>query len=331
MKRAHLFGTFDRWFSWLILAAAIPLCAMAEPSIPTADTEVLNIAFSEAMFSDVNMNDAKASIKAWTAALGRDLDLNVTSETRIIDRPEDLLASLLAGEIDVLATTSTEFLAVEGEVRIDPLFTGLQDGSNYEEYVLLVHRDSDLETIDDLKGRTVLFWDNPRTCLMEEWLESLCNGPVCNGDGRFFGSFSQTKKLSAVVLPVFFRQSDVCLVTLRGWQMMGELNPQIALQLRAVATSPQLVVIVLGLRADYESQYRERLIEVLQEMHESAGGRQILTLFHGDQLQQSPSSVLDSSRELLEAPGRAAPRARSGAADVTAEGTVEAAARKSLQ
>ena len=101
-----------------------------------------------------------------------------------------------------------------------------------------------------------------------------------------------------MILPVFFRKTDACVVTRRGWETMGELNPQVTLQLRELASSPELVTMVLFFRAGYQSPSRRKVMQALLDMPKSPHGRQILTLFRGEALQEVPRSVLDSARSL---------------------------------
>jgi len=94
---------------------------------------------------------------------------------------------------------------------------------------------------------------------------------------------------------------DGCVVTRRGFETMCELNPQIRLQLRVLTTSPQLVPAVGFIRAGYDSPLREVLFAALRGLEKSSAGAQVLTLFQSDQLHEVPVSLLDTTREFVEA------------------------------
>jgi hypothetical protein len=102
-----------------------------------------------------------------------------------------------------------------------------------------------------------------------------------------------------VVLPVFFRQSDACVVTRSGFETMVELNPQLGRQLKILARSPEVVPAVFCFRADYAAGFKEDLFAGVRDLHKSAAGQQVLTVFQSDKIEDQPMSCLDSALELL--------------------------------
>ena len=95
------------------------------------------------------------------------------------------------------------------------------------------------------------------------------------------------------------------MVTRRGFETLAELNPQVGKDLRVLATSPEVVATVFCFRADYDSPVMDKLIAGLRELHLSAAGRQVLTVFQSDRLEEVPPSALDSAR--LSAGSRSCP------------------------
>jgi phosphonate transport system substrate-binding protein len=131
------------------------------------------------------------------------------------------------------------------------------------------------------------------------WLDLLL---AEQGAGRaeiFMERITESTKLSAVVLPVFFGQADACLVTLGGFSTMAELNPQLERELRVLAKSQSLVPMVSFLRRDFTPSFRQELIEAICQLHMTASGRQILNLMQGDEVVVIPSPALESTRELM--------------------------------
>ena len=82
-----------------------------------------------------------------------------------------------------------------------------------------------------------MFWQNSRMSLALAWLDIALFNDGCRPVAEFC-RVEQNKKLTKVVLPVFFRQNDACVVTRRGFKTMSELNPQVGQQLRVLASSP---------------------------------------------------------------------------------------------
>jgi hypothetical protein len=93
---------------------------------------------------------------------------------------------------------------------------------------------------------------------------------------------------------------------------MCELNPQVAKDLIAIASSPVMVVIFYVFHKNYHSPNRGRFLKVLSELHTSAAGRQLATLFQFDELTVRDGSCLASALGILDAAERARNRRGAG-------------------
>jgi ABC-type phosphate/phosphonate transport system substrate-binding protein len=197
---------------------------------------------------------------------------------------------------------------------------GAINGQITEEYVVLVHRDSVIGSLADLRERSLIVLENPRMSLAVIWLDTFLLQKGMNTTDKFFKPTTFVNKLSQVVLPVFFRNSDACLVTLRGFQAMSELNPQVSKQLRILVVSKELVPIVFAFRSDYASPFREQMLVEMRRLPETLAGQQILTLLQTERVEEQPMSCLDGTFELLETHQRLCSTANSAKAKAEALG-----------
>jgi len=273
--------------------------------------EPIRFAFSSKMFTDVNENDARASVKAWASAIARERQIPMSTEPIIFSGAAQLQAALRDATIDGAAVTTEEYLSLEPELQCSNLFMSFIGGQFTEEYLLLVRADSGLSDLGGLHGRKIILFDNPRASLAHMWLEVMLAENKLGPSTDHFGQVRTAEKLAKVVLPVFFHQQDACIVTRRGFETMCELNPQIRAQLRVVAASPKLVPALGFIRPSYHSPLRESLLTALKDLQTSAAGTQVLTLFQSDQLREAPAALLESARELLAAYQRLNPPAAS--------------------
>jgi phosphonate transport system substrate-binding protein len=284
----------------LLLGGMVPLAGSADDAA-SQNVEPVRFALSSRMFSNVNENDAKASIKAWALALTRERHVPMSAEPVIFSGMDDLKHSLRSGSIDGAAVTTEEFLSLEPELQGTNLFMASTGGRFTEEYLLLVRADSGISDLRGLHGCHVIFFDNARASLAPLWLDVILSEQGLGTAVEHLGQITQAQKLAKVVLPVFFHQQDACLVTRRGFETMCELNPQIRAQIRVLATSPELVPTMGFLRRGYDSPLRNTLLAALRGVEKSASGTQVLTLFQIDQFQEAPASLLDTARELVAA------------------------------
>ena len=253
------------------------------------------------MFTDVNENDARAAVKVWGQTLARERGVPTDPDPFIFKTVEQLRSSLEQREVDAVALTLLEYDLIRRDVNLAPIFLTYNSGSTTEQYVLLAHRDGPVQTMADLRGRHLLSHSNPRTCLAPLWLDTLLVEAGLPAAAALAGKTTLETKLSRVVLPVFFRQADACVVTRSGFAMMSELNPQVGKQLVVLAASEAMVPAVFAFRADYAPPYRETLLAGVRDLHSSPAGQQVLTIFHSERIEEQPAASLESALELIAA------------------------------
>ena len=274
--------------------------ARAETSPADSGLACYYVVFSSRMFTDIQENDAKAAVKAWGEAVVRERRFGAEPIPRVLDGVPALASAIQSGEADVISVTADEFMALGMDAESDSLVVSVVGGQSTEEYLLLVHRDAAIESLDDLRQGAVLMHENPRTRLAPFWLDMILLEDGHPPAGQYFGRLGQVKKVSGVVLPVFFRQADACVVTRHGFETMTELNPQVGTQLLVLATSPPLLPGgALFYRRTGGPLGGVDLLREARNLHRSASGRQLLTLFQTERLDVVSTSALDGVRQLL--------------------------------
>ncbi len=279
-----------------LLALPGPLLAQAP-----ADPGDLRFAFSSSMFTEVNENDAKASVKAWALALARERGVHLEAHPVLLNGTHQITEAVARSLIDGAAVTTPEYLALPPHLQGTNIFVSYIDGGYTETYVLLVRSDSAFADLPALAGGRLVVLDNPRASLALPWLEITLAELGLPIVARHFSQIQKAAKLPKVVLPVFFKQQDACLVTERGFRIMCELNPQVRARTRVLATSPKVVPALGFMRLAYDSPHREALMGALRSLEKSPAGNQVLTLFQSDQLHETSVDILASARHLLEA------------------------------
>lgn len=283
----------------IIICGAMPLFA-ADPAVPVVTTDrVFRLAFSEKMFSQVQVEDARAAMKVWLMTVFRERSIPTDPDPIIYGSLKEMLQGSPGKPAEGFGVTADECWQLSREIKIDRLVVGAINGQIAEEYVVIVHWDNGIEDISDLRGRSLTVLENPRMSLAITWLDTYLLQNGLNTADKFFKSATLVNKLSQAVLPVFFRNSDACLVTRRGFQAMCELNPQVGKQLRTLAVSPELVPVVFAFRADLASPFREQMLIEMRRLPETPTGQQILTLLQTERVEEQPMSCLSATFELL--------------------------------
>ncbi|NTW36129.1 MAG: phosphate/phosphite/phosphonate ABC transporter substrate-binding protein, partial [Syntrophobacteraceae bacterium] len=218
----------------LFVCIAASLSAAGNPDELTTVRRLFRLAFSPGMFTEVKIDDARAAMKVWFLTIARERGVAIDPEPVIYGSLEEVLRGLQSAFVEGFGGTAEECWRLSKEVKLDRMVVSINGGRMTEEYLILVHRDSGMEGVADLRGRSLLVLQNPRMSLATVWLDTLLAQNGLETTPEFCSRVTIVNKLSQVVLPVFFRKSDACVVTRRGFQTMSELNPQVGKQLRVL-------------------------------------------------------------------------------------------------
>ncbi len=271
----------------------------ADTAAVGANEPAVRFGMSSRLFREVNENDARMSVRAYAKRIADSRGIVADPNPRVFSGIPELTKLLISGTVDVVSMPTQEFQALEQNLVAEPLLITTINGVDYQEYVLLARFDGGINALSDLKGRRVLVLDSVQGDLAGTWLEVLLGQEMLAPPESFFSSVTRPIKVSQTVLPVFFHQSDACVVTRQGFALMGELNPQITNQLRILAASPQLVPTVTCFRAGFEFSLKEKFVDAMTAAHTMPAGRQLMTIFQCDRTEVRPLSRLQSTQKLL--------------------------------
>ncbi len=119
------------------------------------------------------MDDAKAAMKVWLLTVARERGIAIDPEPVIYGSLEEVLRGLQSAFVEGFGGTAEECWRLSKEVKLDRMVVSINGGRMTEEYLILVHRDSGMEGVADLRGRSLLVLQNPRMSLATVWLDTL--------------------------------------------------------------------------------------------------------------------------------------------------------------
>ena len=295
----------------LLLTLTVLASLQAEPPAAPAPTDTsFQLGISAEFMQGVSEPDAKAATKIWAETLARESGIVAHPEARLFAGVGEIVHALRTRQVDVVGMTTAQYLAVTQQVPVADLFS--QDPAGRTTYLILVRSDAPRSTLADLRGCRLLALHHAHTSMAGIWLDVLLAREHLPGPDQFFGTITPVSKLSATVLPVFFRKADACLVDRAGFETMAEMNPQIRQQLRILATSPAINEGLCCFRADFNSPVKRTILEGIPRFNASLAGQQILTVFQSRRLTPLSEATLDSARELWAEHERLLPPAGNG-------------------
>lgn len=290
VKRAKRTACLVVWLAVLCLPAFLSAQDTASRQDEAAP---LRVALSAGSVMGVNHNDMLAAIKSWAKTILKHRGIDIEVDTRIIHRPEELAVALGNGLTDAASMSTNEFL--ELKTKPEFIYISTRKNSFTERYVLLVHRNSDIADVGDLRGRKLLLHNSMRMSLASTWVAALLGLSEREAAG-----ITRIDNASRTVLPVFFRQADACVITSSVFEIASELNPQLQKELRVLTSSPEVIPSVFFFRPGYASYAKDELEASMLTLHESPAGQQVLTLFQADGMVKLPIACLEITRQLLD-------------------------------
>lgn len=197
-------------------------------------------------------------------------------ESKLYPNAAALLEGLDAGEIDVFALTTLDYLRNQHK-DLEPRVVLSKDGSTTVNYVLLANASKSADkTIKDFRGGSVKIIDTGLSEFLELWTDVVLAREGLEVTRSFFGSIEYVERPNMAAMPVFFGKEDLCLIEDEHWEILSELNPAMKTRLRVIAKSPDVIQGALLLRKSMEKGIQERAVKSLLELHKSPNGAQIL-------------------------------------------------------
>ncbi len=262
--------------------------------------EFFNVGITHAAFRNINPNDAAAAYLVVLETIGRHHGRHFKATTQIFDDPGAFETAILSGSFHLSVVGAWDYLSMHIDGVAQPRFVVTENGQIGRRYLVLTRRDSGLNALSDLRGKSIAKLDFAAVGAALHWIDILLAASQLGSQERFFGNVEVVGKPSAAVLSVFFGKKSACVVDESSFRIMKELNPQVGLALQVVATSEKFADVVICVREDgWPSEViKSETIQALGDLPQDPGGRQILTLFKIDQMIPFRDEYLDTIRQL---------------------------------
>jgi hypothetical protein len=252
---------------------------VTEAASDAPELQVLKFAMMADLLRSVNAKDAVGAIRFnWIHHLKRAFS-GFDPQFEILPDLDSAAQRIRNNRLHGLAMDITQYLSLREQANLKPVFSFSTSTRPLETYVLLVRRDTNWRRLRTQSSRRLMTekMDHPNIGRM--WLETVLRERQLPAGGAYFTQITSASKPARIILPVFFRQADACLVLESAYQTMVELNPQISQQLTVLARSPGFITSIGCATELISDQLIDRFIE--KSVYDSTeNGRQLLLIFH---------------------------------------------------
>jgi ABC-type phosphate/phosphonate transport system substrate-binding protein len=281
------------FMSFLILFSVFATMA-AEVQSSSPEKDLIRIGYSSSFFLGVDKSDVQVALDLWTRELVKLTPLKAEPVALIFDNLTKMAEALHRQEVDFVAMPFLDYLKIRQGLNLEPVLMGTKNGRVGEEYALIVHRSAPWTEVKQLRGKKLLVQEvsgASATSLL--WLDTVLLHQGLPVSTTFFHPLSLVNKPSQAILPIFFKQADVCLVPLWAYDTMVELNPQVGAETKIITRSPTLPRGALFMQKGISAQ-KQTVIESALKVGSTAKSKQLLTLFNSENLVRYQPKYLES-------------------------------------
>lgn len=165
------------------------------------------------------------------------------------------------------------------ELQLEPLVNpvNLQGESTSQGYIF-VRKDSNIRSINDMRGRNIVFVD-PAT--MEGYLFALAffQQHGVKDFNQFFNRYYFSGSHASTIFAVLDGRADIGSAKSTVYQQLVNNDPSIGQELEILAQSPQIPEVTLCIRSEIPQEIREKLTSVLFQMDKTPEGKKVLKQF----------------------------------------------------
>jgi ABC-type phosphate/phosphonate transport system substrate-binding protein len=191
-------------------------------------------------------------------------------------------------------------LAVRDAVSVTPIITSQSEDDAGDRYVIVAHKQNNQQTIEQLQSQSLMISVKGSNEIPKLWLETILlekGLPPCE---TFFSNINRVSKTTQAILPVFFKQADVCLVPKNDLDIAMTLNPQLKFNLQIIQQSPGYNRIIICVQNTFYKKHGDLLSDIIEVANRTKHGQQLSTLFRISRLSRFEEAHLDNIRKLVQ-------------------------------
>ncbi|MBT8341588.1 MAG: PhnD/SsuA/transferrin family substrate-binding protein [Desulfatitalea sp.] len=222
------------------------------------------------------------------------LHLDFLSDSRVLLMPNP------AQRYDVLTMTSMDYFSLKDQLNLEPLVFLSKDDKPTESFLLLSRTGQTWETLSRKTERSLSMQKGYSETIARSWGAALVADHQRSTLDAYFSSIRLADTPHRAVLPVFFGQIDMCIVSRCAYDLILELNPQIKEKLVILEQSQEFINIIICGTDQLGDWARQVVLKETIDMHTHPVGQQALTLIQMNRFWPFDPSLLDATKDLYQ-------------------------------
>ena len=251
--------------------------------------------YAHSITENASLSDIEVSLNFWAKDLiaeeSHKMHLNfVESRAVLFDTMPEMHQAVLRGELDMIIAPPLAIMREFKREELEDGFTGMLADNQPDNLYLVVRSDKNITGIKDLSGKRLLLPEDDE--LAEVFIDTLFLKQFKTNYKAKIASVQKQTKGSRILLDIYFNKADVGVIYRNAYDVMVELNPDIARTVLVLEKLPiknkNFSYFVKGYPYAHELSTM-----AIKSFRESARAKQILEVFRTPELNYCPLSELD--------------------------------------
>ncbi len=244
--------------------------------------ETINFGFIYGIFNEVNINDAKVTLKIWAEnnvkAISKRKNKHYKINVKIYNSIDEICMDLNDKNIDILTLSSLDYIKIRKKTDLLPLVLSTSSITNLEKDYLLVKSNSSIKSIKEIRNKELCIVSGSMGEISKLWLENLLIGEKIGSNG-FFSKITEHKNSSQGIISVFLGKADACIIDKSSYLALIEMNPKFKNGLKIIAESSSFALGLTCMRKSFTELEQKELIDISLKMKNDIYGNQIFKIF----------------------------------------------------
>jgi len=264
--------------------------------------EALTMVYSKKIFPNIDFRDAVASIEIWTKTLMSEINPKFSFTNVFIEGIDRVDEQLINEDASFLILTAIEYLTNREKLKnmVPALLSSDDEGTIGIQYILIVHRNSKINSLRDLKNKTISFVDDYQNELPHLWVNVLLKSEGLPLADEFFKDIYIAQNANQALLRTFFGQIDVCVVPHKLLNTSFVLNPQLESALAIIKQSEPFIAGVFCANKNLSDGIIRDFIKSAKTAIKKDKGKQVALFFRTKEIHDFQSKYLDNMKNLIE-------------------------------
>ncbi|HOY69906.1 MAG TPA: PhnD/SsuA/transferrin family substrate-binding protein [Methylotenera sp.] len=225
---------------------------------------------------------------------------NIQCEFKDFDKPEYLKEAIKNREVNGMFGSPLEYIQSEIWLTNAYLMSGLINNQYKSKILILVRKDSETNSIEQLKGKKIAVQRGVIQDIGGLYLETILLEKKLPAPSVYFSEIVKTDTSNVALVNLFFNKADVALMSEGEFNIAAELNPQMRKQTKVIHASEPYITFVSATSKSIPPEKMEAIKTALLNVEKSGKGRSVLKLLKVDGFKVIGLNELENVRALVE-------------------------------